>query len=121
MFIGWSSTNFRFFGSDMKFKMAATAGLSLTLDPIGKMFQHASSLKPLGQLKPNCHGMIIGRSSRKFMFNYADLKSKMATNAGHRLTLDSMGKCSNVLFPETTNMIKAKLYMNVHWMVLYKL
>jgi hypothetical protein len=35
-------------------KMAATAGLSLTLDPMGKMFQNASSLKPLGQLKPNC-------------------------------------------------------------------
>ena len=33
--------------------MAATAGLSLTLDPMGKMFQNASSLKPLG-LKPNC-------------------------------------------------------------------
>jgi hypothetical protein len=29
----------------MKFKMAATAGLSLTLDPMGKMFQNASSLK----------------------------------------------------------------------------
>jgi hypothetical protein len=27
--------------------MAATAGLSLTLDPMGKMFQNASSLKPL--------------------------------------------------------------------------
>ena len=40
--------------------MAATAGLSLTLDPMGKMFQNASSLKPLGQLKPNCPGMIIG-------------------------------------------------------------
>jgi hypothetical protein len=26
------------FCSDMKFKMAATAGLSLTLDPMGKMF-----------------------------------------------------------------------------------
>jgi hypothetical protein len=26
--------------------MAATAGLSLTLDPMGKMFQNASSLKP---------------------------------------------------------------------------
>jgi hypothetical protein len=26
----------------------ATAGLSLTLDPMGKMFQNASSLKPLG-------------------------------------------------------------------------
>jgi hypothetical protein len=36
------------FCSDMKFKMAATAGLSLTLDPTGKMFQNASSLKPLG-------------------------------------------------------------------------
>jgi hypothetical protein len=42
------------FCSDMKFKMAAMAGLSLTLDPMGKMFQNASSLKPLGQLKPYC-------------------------------------------------------------------
>jgi hypothetical protein len=25
---------------------------------MGKMFQNASSLKPLGQLKPNCPGMI---------------------------------------------------------------
>jgi hypothetical protein len=31
-----------------------------------------------------------------------------------------MGKCSNTFFSETTNMIKAKLYMNVHWMILYK-
>jgi hypothetical protein len=29
---------------------------------MGKMFQNASSLKPLGQLKPNCPGMIIGMS-----------------------------------------------------------
>jgi hypothetical protein len=54
--------------------------------------------------------MIIGMS-----FN------KMAATAGHRLTLDSMEKCSNAFFSETTNMIKAKLYMNVHWMGLYKL
>ena len=77
--------------------MAATAGLSLTLDPIGKVSQYASSLKPLGQFKPNCPGMIIGRSSK------------------------NMGKCSNAFFSETTNMIKAKLYMNVPWKVLYKL
>jgi hypothetical protein len=32
-----------------------------------------------------------------------------------------MGKCSNAFFSETTNMIKDKLYMNVHWMVLYNL
>jgi hypothetical protein len=50
---------------------------------------------------------------------YADRKSKMATTAAHRLTLDPMGKCSNAFFSKTTNMIKAKLYMNVHWMVLY--
>ena len=52
---------------------------------------------------------------------YADQKSKMAAIAGHRLTLNPMGKCSNAFFSETTNMIKAKLYMDVHWMVLYKL
>jgi hypothetical protein len=32
--------NLNVFCSDMKFKMAATAGLSLTLDPMGKMFQN---------------------------------------------------------------------------------
>ena len=94
--------------------MAATAGPSLTLDPMGKMFQNASSLKPLGQLKPSCPGMIIGRSSTIFMFFYADWKSMMAATAIHRLTLDPMGKCSNAFFSETTNRIKAKLYMNVH-------
>ena len=59
--------NLRVFCSQMKLKMAARAGLSLTLDPLGKMFQNASSLKPLGQLKPNCPGMIIGRSSTKIL------------------------------------------------------
>ena len=63
--------------------MAATVGLSLTLDPMGKMFQNASSLKPLGQLKANCPRMIIGRSSTKFLLFYADGKSKMAATAGH--------------------------------------
>ena len=101
--------------------MAATAGHSLTLDPMGKMFQNASSLKPLRQLKPNFPGMIIGRSFSKYLFFYANRKSKMATTAGHRLTLDPMGKYSNAFFSETTNMIKVKLYMNVHWMVLYNL
>jgi hypothetical protein len=109
------------FCSDMKFKMAAMAGLSLTLDSMGKMFQNASFLKPLGQLKPNCPGIIIGRSSTKFLFIYANRKFKMAATAGHKLTLNPMGKCSNAFFSETTNTIKAKLYMNVHWMVLYKL
>jgi hypothetical protein len=45
----------------------------------------------------------------------------MAATAGHALTLDPMDKYSNAFFSETTNIIKAKLYMNIHWMVLYKL
>ena len=112
--------NLKVFCSDMKFKMAATAGLSLTLDPMGKMFQNASSLKPLGQLKPNCPGMIIGRSSTNFLF-FMPVGNPRWPPPQDRLTLDHMGKYSNAFYSETTNMIKAKLYMNVHWMVLYKL
>jgi hypothetical protein len=44
----------------------------------------------------------------------------MAATAIHRLTLEPKGKCSKAFFSETTNIIEAKLYMNVHWMVLYK-
>jgi hypothetical protein len=51
---------------------------------------------------------------------YADQKSKIAATAGHRLTLDLMGKCSNAFFSETTNQTESKLDRNVHWMVLYK-
>jgi hypothetical protein len=70
------------FCSDMKFKMAATTGRNLSLDPMGKMFQNASSLKPLGQLKPNCPGMIIGRSSTKFLVFLC--QSKIQDGRHHR-------------------------------------
>ena len=108
------------FCSDMKFKMAATAGLSLTLDPIGiffsKRFFSETTWTIETKLPRNDHWKVLYKVS---VF-YADRKSKMATTAGHRLTLDPMGKCSNAFFSETTNMIKAKLYMNVQWMVFYK-
>ena len=80
------------FCSHMKFKMVATAGLSLILDPMGKMFQNASSLKPLGQLKPNCPGMIIGRSS---VF-YADRKSNMAETTGHSINTGPYGENTEI-------------------------
>jgi hypothetical protein len=57
-------------------------------------------------------GFPIGIKNRKFVEDHADRKSKMAATAIHRLTLDPMGKYSNAFFSETTNMIKAKLYMN---------
>ena len=67
----------------------------------------------------------------------------MAATAGHRLTLDPMGKCSNMnimrygvnvnetttpksncirnaFFSETINQTQSKLHRNVHWIVLYK-
>jgi hypothetical protein len=59
-----------------------------------------------GQFGFNCSS---GKVLYKVSVFYADRKSKMATIAGHRLTLDPMGKCSNAFFSETTNMIKAKL------------
>ena len=43
------------------------------------------------------------------VFN-ADRKSKMATTAGHRLTLDPMGTCSNAIFSESTNMISQTVH-----------
>ena len=101
--------------------MAATTGLSLTLDTIEKMlskrFFSDTTWTIETKLPRNDHWKVLYKVS----VCYADRKSKMAATAtGHRLTLDPLGKCSNT-FSETTNMIKAKLYMNVHWMVLYKL
>ena len=97
--------------------MATTAGHRLTLDPMGKMFQNASSLKPLGQLKPNCPGMIIGRSS---VF-YADRKSKMAATTGHSINTEPYGENNrNIFFSEAIALIEPKLCIN-HWKVLYKL
>ena len=105
----------------MKFKMVVMPGPSLTLDPMEKMFQKrffSETTRTIeAKLPRNDHWKVLYKMS---VF-YADRKSKMAATAGHRLTLDPKAKCSNAFFSETTNMIKAKLYMNVHWMVLYKL
>ena len=79
------------FYSDMKFKMVATTKLSLTLDPMGKMFQNAS-LKPLGQLKPNCPGMVIGRSSTKYLFFMPIGNPRWLPPQVIVLTQDHMGK-----------------------------
>ena len=104
----------------MKFKMAATAGLSLTLDPMGKMFQNASFLKPLGQLKPNCPGIIIGRSSKKIGFFMPVRNPRWLPPQVIVLTQDHMGKYRNIFFSEAVALIEPKLCID-HWKVLYKL
>ena len=72
------------FCSDMKFKMAATAGLSLTLDP-----------KPLGQLKPNCPGIVnIGPYGK--MFKCLLLRNYKYGQTVHECSLD--GSSTNFTF-----------------------
>ena len=72
--------------------MAATAGLSLILDPMGKMFQNASSLKPLWtvetKLPRNDHWKVLYKVS---VF-YADRKSKMAATTGHSINTGPYGE-----------------------------
>ena len=109
-----------FFYADRKFKMAATAGHRLTMDPMGKYsnaFFSETTWTIETKLPRNDHWKVL---YKVYVF-YVDRKSKMAAIVIHKLTLDPMGKCSNAFFSETTNIIKAKLYMNVHWMVPYKL
>ena len=120
MFIGWSSTNLRFL-----FRYETQNGgygrTQFNIGPYGenvsKRFFSETTRTVETKLPRNDHWKVL----YKFYVFYADRKSKMAATVIHRLTLNPMGKCSNAFFSETTNIIKAKLYMNVHWMVLYKL
>jgi hypothetical protein len=86
------------------------------LDPMGKMFQNASSLKPLGQLKPNCPGMIIWRSSKKLVFFMLIRNPRWLSPQVIVLTQDHMGKYRNIFFSEAIALIEPN-----HWKVLYKL
>jgi hypothetical protein len=92
----------------MKFKMAATAGLRLTLDPMGKMFQNASSLKPLGQLKPN----------RQFEFHTGTKNVKFVEDHPMNIHGENVSKR---FFSETTRTDETKLPRNDHWKVLYRI
>jgi hypothetical protein len=70
-----------------------------------KAFEHF----PIGSnvnLYPAVAAILVWKVLYKVSVFYADRKSKMAATAGHRLTLDPLGKCSNAFFSETTNMIK---------------
>jgi hypothetical protein len=85
--------------------MAATAVHRLTLDPIGKCSNAFSETKNI------CSGGHLGFPIGVKNLNFVeDLPVIISGQFGFN--------CPSGL---TTNMIKAKLYMNVHWMVFYKL
>ena len=96
------------FCSGMKFKMAATAGLKFNIGPYGenvsKRFFSETTWTIETKLPRNDHWKVLYKFSVFYVF-YAGRESKMAATAGHRLTLDPMGKYSNAFFSETTNMI----------------
>ena len=77
----------------MKFKMATMAGLSLTLNCMGKnvskRFFSESTWTIETKLPRNDHWKVL----YKICVFYADRKSKMATTAIHRLTLDASMAC----------------------------
>jgi hypothetical protein len=61
------------FCSDIKFKMAATAGLSLTLDPMGKMFQNAciySKQRIINVRFTPCHHIPLSCTTSNFHTEY---------------------------------------------------
>jgi hypothetical protein len=60
------------------------------------------------------HPMNIHKVLYKVSVFLCRLKIQDAATAGHRLTLDPMGKYSNAFFSETTNMIKARLSLGVY-------
>jgi hypothetical protein len=76
----------------MKLKMAAAAG------PYGKNV----STRLLSEITWTIESKLPRNDHWKILYKiavfYADQKSKMATTERHRLTLDPMGKCSNVFF-----------------------
>jgi hypothetical protein len=107
-------------GSNVKLSPTVAAIFHFILTLWGKCFKTLLLWNHLDNWKQTAQEWSLEGPVQSFCLLF-DRKSKMATTAEHRLTLDPMVKYSNAFFSETTNMIKAKLYMNVHWMVLYKL
>jgi hypothetical protein len=126
MFIGWSSTKFTFFVPIWNSKWRRHFEFHIGTKNVVKFVEdHPMNIHVQFGFNNICSFWEEGiwtfsRSSTQFLYFYADRKFKMAATAEHKLTLDPTEKCSNAFFSETRNIIKAKLYMNVHWMVLNK-
>ena len=80
----------------MKFKMAATAGLSLTLDPmvknVSKRFFSETTWTIETKLPRNDHWKVLYKVS---VF-YVDRKSKMAATTGHSINTGPYGENTEI-------------------------
>jgi hypothetical protein len=93
----------------MKFKMAATAGLSLTLNPMGKMFQNML----IYVLRWRHLGFPIDIKNINFVEN---LPMIIPGQFGFNCPSD----VSKRFLSETTKTVETKLPRNDHWKFLYK-
>ena len=87
--------NLKVFCSDMKFKMAATAGLSLTLDPmrnVSKCFFSQTTWTIETKLPRNDHWKVFYKVS----VCYVDRKSKMAATTGHSVNTGPYGENTEI-------------------------
>ena len=84
-------------------------------------FQRSTSLKLMNWLNPNCKWLIIGKFFTKFLFSMSIGNPRWPPLQDTLLTQDYMGKYRNILLSETTELIEPKLYMDVLWIVLYKI
>ena len=112
--------NLKVFCSDMKFKKAATAGLSLNIGPYGKnvskCFFSETTWTVETKLPRNDHWKVVYKVS---VF-YADRKSKMAATTGHNINTGPYGENTEIY-----SSLKLLHWLNLncidHWKVLYKL
>jgi hypothetical protein len=65
--------------------------------------------------------MIFGKSFTKFLFFISIGNTKWPPLQDILLTQEYMGKYRNTLLSETTELIEPKLFMDVLWIVLYKI
>jgi hypothetical protein len=107
-----------FFNANRKSKMAATAGHRLTLDPMGK-YSNAFFSETTKRWQPSW--ISDWHKKKQHRRGPSNDHSWAVWFQLSKWFQRKRGKCSNAFFSETTNVIKAKLFMNVHWMVLYKL
>ena len=120
MFIGWSSTNLRFLFR-YEIQNGGYGRTQFNIGPYGKnvlkrIFSETTWTIET-KLPRNDHWKVLYKVS-VFL-----CRSKIQDGRHRRtqINIGPYGKMFNAFFSETSNMIKATLYMNVHWMVLYKL
>jgi hypothetical protein len=96
MFIEWSSTKYPFFILIWTSKWRLRQDLVYHWTLWEKCFKTLLLWNHLDSWNQTAQGWNIGRSSTKFLFFYADRKSKMAANTGHSINTGPYGENTEI-------------------------